>query len=345
MPHRSTPMKAQPPLRFGLLGAWHTHTPGLVRQIAAHPDEFQLIAAYDPEPEVVAQRQREWAPLFPRLLWCGSEEEVLDQPLDAVIIDGRISQNLEVALRTVERALPILLEKPAGIDLEKFVRLHDRASQHNVHVQLLYLFRYMSAMTEMRRMGREGYYGQIYMFRGRLPKDLNLYDSHVEELGDYPGGIYFEMAGHLVDLMIALLGPPRKIHPCLGHHHLGKPGAFIDNGVALFEFDNAYGTIEVPALEIAPDSRRIEVFGTSGAAVIPHLGSGHLANNSYQPIEVFHTEEPKWERLDLPASVLQIQDLREFAAVVRGEKPPEFSREHDLAVHKALLQSSGMYPL
>lgn len=335
--------KSEAPLKFGIIGAWHTHTPGLVRQIIAYPEEFQLIGVYDPEPDVVAVRKQEWSPQLPDLKWCESEEEVLDLPLDAVIIDGRISENLSVALRVIERGLPILLEKPAGIDFEKFALLHRRAREQGVHVQLLYLFRYMSAMVEMRK--RKETYGQIYLFRGRLPKDFTLYDSFVEELGTYPGGIFFEMAGHLVDQMIALLGPPNKVQPFLGHHHAGKPGSFIDNGIAVFEFDRAYGVIEVPALETAPDSRRIEVFGTEGASVIPHLGSGHLANNPYQPIEVFQTGDAGWERLNLPAAVLQIADLREFAAVVKGEKSPEFSPAHDLAVHKALLQASGMHPL
>ena len=328
------------PLKFGLLGAWHTHTPGLVRQIAAHPDEFQLLAAWDPEPEVVAARKREWVSLFPNLHWCDSEAQVLDHPLDAVIIDGRISHNLDVALRVIDHQLPILLEKPAGTDLAKFEELHRRAAQHNLHVQLLYLFRYMSAMVEMRKRIQD--YGQIYLFRGRLPKDLNLYDSHVEELGIYPGGIFFEMAGHLVDQIISLLGPPKKVHSFLGHHHAAKPGSFIDNGIAHFEFDRAFATIEVSALELAPGYRRIEVFGTTGAAVIPHLGSGHLANNPHQPIEVFRSGDSDWQRLNLPAALLQIADLREFAAVVQGHKSPEFPPAHDLAVHKALLQASGM---
>lgn len=331
------------PLKFGILGAWHTHTPGLVRQIISHPDEFQLLGVYDPDPEVIAVRQAEWSPSIPSLKFCRSPDEVLDFPLDAVIVDGRISENLDVALEVIDRGLPILLEKPAGIDLEKFELLHQRAARKGIHVQLLYLFRYMSAMVEMRR--RANSYGQIYMFRGRLPKDLALYDSFVEELRLYPGGIFFEMAGHLIDQMCALLGPPNQVRPFLGHHHVGKSGKFIDNGVALFEFDHAFGVIEVPALESAPDSRRIEVFGTAGASVIPHLGSGHLANNPYQPIEVFRAGDPGWKKLDLPAAVLQIADLREFAAVVRGEKSPEFSPAHDLAVHKALLQASGMSPI
>jgi hypothetical protein len=40
--------------------------------------------------------------------------------------------------------------------------------------------------------------------------------------------------------------------------------------------------------------------------------------------------------------VLQLADLREFAACVRGKKDPDFSPEHDLAVQEALLRACGM---
>jgi predicted dehydrogenase len=112
--------------------------------------------------------------------------------------------------------------------------------------------------------------------------------------------------------------------------------------MAVFDFEQAFGIVEVPALEVAPHARRIEVYGTDGALVIPHLGSGHLANKNVQPIEVFRTGNAGWQTIELPAATLQIADLREFAAVIVGKKPPEFSMEHDLIVQESLLKSSGM---
>ena len=125
------------------------------------------------------------------------------------------------------------------------------------------------------------------------------------------------------------------------HHHT-EPGTFVDNGLAVFGFTNAWGLIEVPALEVAPQSRRIEVYGTRGACVIPHLGSGHLANQDVQPIEIYREGAPDWRRIDLPARTLQISDLREFAACVAGKKAPDYSLEHDLHVQEALLRGCGI---
>ena len=95
-------------------------------------------------------------------------------------------------------------------------------------------------------------------------------------------------------------------------------------------------------MESVPESRSIEVFGTGGACVIPHLGSGHLANRPVQRLEVASAGATSWQTLEFPESPLQIADLREFAAVVRGEKSPEFTLEHDLIVQEMLLRASGM---
>ncbi len=113
-------------------------------------------------------------------------------------------------------------------------------------------------------------------------------------------------------------------------------------GTDALGFDNAWGIIEVPALEVAPQSRRIEVYGTRGACVIPHLGSGHLANKNIQPIELYKAGDDDWQTRELAAATLQISDLREFAAVVLRRKEPDFGMVHDLTVQEALLRASGM---
>jgi hypothetical protein len=112
--------------------------------------------------------------------------------------------------------------------------------------------------------------------------------------------------------------------------------------LAVFGFERAWAIIEVPSLEVVPHQRRFEVYGTQGACIIPHLGSGHLANKNVQPIEVCRAGQANWELIDLPAQVLQIKDLREFAATVTGRKEPDYSTEHDLTVQEALLRASGM---
>jgi len=329
-------------MRLALLGMWHTHADGLVRQAAAHPREFSLVGFYDPDPKVVEDRKKRWEKLVPRFRLFDSPEALLQEPLDGVVVEGRVHDNLKMARLALQKRKPVLLEKPAGDDLEEHRKLIDLARKSHLHVQMIYLFRYMPAVQEMFKRVQRGDLGQIYMFRARLPKDLRDYKRFVEELKPYKGGMFFEMAGHVIDMMVAMLGKPRSVTPFLAHHHKEEPKSFIDNGVAVFHYDRAWATVEVPALEVAPHSRRIEVYGTEGALVIPHLGSGHLPNKNVQTLEVFKKGKSAWERLELESQPLQIRDLREFALCVAGKKDPDFSLDHDLAVQEALLQASGM---
>lgn len=329
------------PMKLGMLGMWHTHADGIVRQVAAHPDEFTLIGFHDPDPKVVAERVKNWEPLVGKLRVFDRPADLLREPLDGVVVEGQVDQNLGLARLALESGRPVMLEKPAGTDLDAYRRLIELAERKHLHVQMIYLFRYMSAVRELLDRFRQGELGQIYEFRARLPKDLPTYDRLLHELGRYKGGIFFEMAGHLVDLMITLLGKPRSVTPFMGHHLVESPGDFVDNGVAVYGFDHAWGIIEVPLLEVVPAARRIEVYGTSGTVVIPHLGSGHLKNKNIQPIEVCHAGDDDWQRIELPAQTLQIRDLREFAACLEGKKTPDYSMEHDLQVQETLLQSCG----
>jgi predicted dehydrogenase len=325
-----------------MLGMWHTHAEGIVRRVAEHPEEFSLVGLYDPDPTVVADRQKRWEPLIRNVRVFDKPEQLLAEELDGVVVEGRVHQNLALAKLALDSGRSVMLEKPAGDRLDEYRRLIDLAQRKHLHVQMIYLFRYMSAVQEMLRRTRSGELGRIYEFRARLPKDLPSYDRFVKELEHYKGGMFFEMAGHVIDMMVAILGAPKSVGPFLAHHHDRGPSNYIDNGVAVFGFDHAWGIIEIPALEVAPHSRRIEVYGTNGACVIPHLGSGHLANKNVQPIETYKIGEEDWQTHELPAATLQIADLRQFADVVLKHKQPDFSMEHDLAVQEALLRASGM---
>lgn len=325
-------------MKLVMLGMWHSHATGIVRRVKEHPDEFELIGFFDPDPAVIRQRTEEWKTLQSMNV-VGSPKELFALKPDGVVVDGQVFENVPHARLALEAGLPVMLEKPAGADLGAFEQLIDLARRKHLHVQMIYLFRYMSAVLEMLRRTKEGELGRIHVFRGRLPKDIGSYDEFVATMGWHPGGIFYEMAGHLVDMMVSILGKPTRITPFLGHHGTHS-GDFVDNGVAVFEFPHAYGILEVPALEVAPRSRRIEVHGDRGSCVIPHLGSGHLGNREVQPIEVYRKGKREWVHEDLPAATLQIADLREFAAVVAGKKVPDYSFDHDLLVHECLLKAS-----
>src|SRR5262245_30657555 len=124
-----------------MLGMWHTHAPGIVRQVSQHPEEFTLVGFHDPEPAVVAARRKEWAAQVPNFRLFDSPQELLAQKLDGVVVEGRVHDNLKWARMALESGRPVLLEKPAGTNLDEFRRVIDLARRKHLHVQMIYLFR------------------------------------------------------------------------------------------------------------------------------------------------------------------------------------------------------------
>ena len=46
-------------MKLGMLGMWHSHADGIVRQVAEYPNEFSLVGFYDSDPAVAQSRRRQ----------------------------------------------------------------------------------------------------------------------------------------------------------------------------------------------------------------------------------------------------------------------------------------------
>ncbi|OAI48355.1 hypothetical protein AYO44_07210 [Planctomycetaceae bacterium SCGC AG-212-F19] len=189
------------PLKLAMLGMWHTHANGIVQQVAEHADEFALVGFHDPDPQVAAASRKRWEPKVPGFRLFDSAEKLLNEKLDGVVIEGRVHENLKLARLALDSGRPVMLEKPAGDNLEEHKKLIELAQRKHLHVQMIYLFRYMPAVLEMLKRTKAGELGRVYEFRARLPKDIRDYQRFVDELKPYKGGIFFEMAGHVIDMM------------------------------------------------------------------------------------------------------------------------------------------------
>src|SRR6516164_446552 len=102
------------PIKLGMLGMWHTHADGIVRQVAEHPDEFSLVAFYDPDPKVIAARRKQWQPRLKGFRVVDKPESLLKEAPDGIVVEGRVHENLRLARLALESGRPVLLEKPAG---------------------------------------------------------------------------------------------------------------------------------------------------------------------------------------------------------------------------------------
>src|SRR5262245_52533236 len=113
------------PLKLGMLGIVQPHAKGIVQQVAEHPDEFTLVGFYDPDPQVLGDRRKQWEPLLGRFQVYDKPEQLLKQPLDGVIVESPVPLSMKLARMALESGRSVLLEKPAGDDLDEHRRLID----------------------------------------------------------------------------------------------------------------------------------------------------------------------------------------------------------------------------
>ncbi|MBI1929100.1 Gfo/Idh/MocA family oxidoreductase [Candidatus Poribacteria bacterium] len=323
------------PFKFAFLGCWHSHTSMHVRESVARPDEFKLIGIYDSDPAVIAKRREQWAvPVFP------SVEAVLDSEPDAVVVEGRVFQNLDYAEQALKAGKHVLLEKPAGVDLEQLKRIHRLSVEKGLCLQMAYMWRYNPAIHEMIRLVKAGALGDIFYYRGHIPKPKSWHKTLETENGYYKGSVYFEMGGHLVDLMVAMMGKPKRVQSMLGKHY-GDNRQHTDNAVAIHEFENGLGTIDTASMHIdSSRTRRIEVYGTRGTAIHTPIGSKNWSLCFEEPTDGYTRE---WQDVEITAPDNFPTLLRELAACVRGEKTPDYTLEHDLAVQETLFAGCGIH--
>ena len=324
-------------LKFALLGSWHSHAVMHVREAAARPQEFELLGMYDPDPEVITSNHARWTEYGAPLTVFPSAESVLASAAEAVVIEGHVYQNLDYAEAALEAGKHVLLEKPAGVDLQRFARLQELAAARGLQLHLAYMWRYNAAIRKLRQFAADNALGQIFQFRGHIPKPIEWHPELAEEFAVYHGGVYFEMAGHLVDLMVALMGEPLRVHSALARHYGDR--AEIDNAVVVHECQDGLATIDTTAMQIGMD-RRIEVHGTAGTALHEPLGSDGLRLYLANPVDGFAAGE--WVAADRATTDDDPSLLRELATCIRGDKAPDFSADHDLAVQRTLFAGCGI---
>ncbi|MEE2657316.1 MAG: Gfo/Idh/MocA family oxidoreductase [Candidatus Latescibacterota bacterium] len=323
-------------LKFAFLGAWHSHAVMHVREAAQRPDEFELVGMCDPDAEVIAHNLERWARHEIAVPVLDSRKAVLDSDAEVIVVEGHVYENLEYAEAALQAGKHVLLEKPAGVDLAQLERIHALAVDHGLVLNMAYMWRYNPAIQEMLRLHAAGAFGQVFQYRGHIPKPKAWHAQLAVEYNVYYGAVYFEMAGHLIDLMVAFLGEPHTVLPALACHYGDRVD--VDNAMVVHECADGLGLVDTTAMQVGMD-RRVEVHGTGGTALHEPLGSNRLRVLLEEGAEGYPAGE--WVEREFDSGPDTGSLLREMAACIDG-KDKDFGFDHDLAVQRTLLRGCGV---
>ena len=300
------------------------------------PDLFDVVGYVEPDPDQLknVRDSGTYAGIRPM-----SEDELLAVPgLQAVAVETDIDSLLSTAERCIAAGKHIHLDKPAGTSLPHFRRICRNADRQKLMIQLGYMFRSNPAFRYLFSAVRKGWIGDVFQVHCEMSKKVG--DASRAKLARYPGGSMFELGCHLIDAVVTVLGAPVDVTAYLRNTR-PEHDRLADNCLAVFEYPKATATIRSSVAEVDGGRRRqFIVCGTKGTVVIRPL----------EPFRLSITLESDTDGLkrgthtvELPASTGRYDgDLKHFAAVIRGEEPPEYSTKHDLAVQEAVLRASNM---
>lgn len=323
-------------VKVGFIGTAHPHAAGKLEDLRALPDFFELVGVVEPNSALrdAAKGKAE----YQGVEWI-DEKELLQTPgLQAVVVETDFPELLPTAARAVDHNLFVHLDKPPGESLPQLEKLLNDAEKRKLYVQMGYMLRYNPAFELCFQAAREGYLGRIF--------ELNTTMSTVrpaarrKELGQPKGGAMFDLGSHIIDALVTVLGAPQKV-TAFGRQLYSKQDEVVDNQLAVFEYPDAIATVRTTFVEpFAGERRQFVVCGENGTLEIRPLEEPKLSISLQKAIGNY-----KAGRQDIAFPKMEGRyraQLRDFADIIRGISKPRWSKQHDLAVQKALLEASGL---
>ncbi len=324
-----------PRIRIGQIGTAHAHAAGKMDAIRKLSDLYEVagIAEHEESRRASAARSKTYA----GLRWLGEDELLRIDGLQAVAIENRIEAAPAAALRCIEAGKHIHLDKPGALGHGEFKQLRLAAESRGLAVQMGYMLRYNPAFELLFRLVREGALGEIHQIDASMGK---LADPGTRaKLRDLPGGGMFELACHVIDAVVTLLGRPGSV-TAMSTPSQPADGT-KDNQLAVLEYAKATAAIRCDHADpFGGQHRRFFIAGSKGAVEILPLESGKLSLRLAGPCGGFKKGEQKIE-LPMPGGRYDGEFI-DLAKVIRGEKKLAWDAAHDIAVHETVLRASGV---
>ncbi len=345
-PERGRPGPSEPgdpvtPVRMAQYGTRHGHADGKLAALRGSAD-VDFAGVLEPDPGRRAALDRPGT-AYHGVRWLTHPAEILDDPtIVAVASEGRNDESLEQTAELVRAGKHVWYDKPPGDDWTRWQAVVAEARARQLRIQVGYMFRYHEGFRQIAEWARSGLLGDVFAIRAHMSTSIPLAARQV--IARHPGGIFYDLAGHMLDQIVWVLGRPTEVTAFLRRDGADVPG-FDDNTLGVLAYPRALGFVDIAAMEAAPMARRFEVYGSRGSAIMePFEPAGPIRLCLAEP----DGERPAGEQW-VPVRAQTRQELYElelaaFVAVLQGRGTPDRSLDHELLVQETLLRATGRLP-
>ena len=319
-------------IKIGQIGIGHNHGEEKMRTVRKFPELFEVVGYAEENEEWVAKRGNlAGYQGLPRL----TVDEVIARS-DAVLIETDVWNLTETAQKCIDAGKHIHLDKPASGTLAEYKHLLDTAREKHLVVQLGYMYRYNPVIRQLMDQVKAGELGTVYSINAEMSTRHS--DEYRTWLRHFEGGNMYIFGSHLLDLIILMLGEPKKVMSNIGMS--GMNGVYgPDLSAATLVYDNALARIFVSSVETNGWGRRtLSVAGSAGTAEIRPLEVPTrmtLAKQSEIPKGLGDFAKPV-DVYELPNSMRYDDMMTEFYDCVTGKKENPYTYDHEYTVQKVL---------
>ena len=242
-------MPSKPKVRMAQYGTKHSHAPGVLAVTLANPD-VEFAGVYEPDPAQRSALQTSGAAPWSQVAWLDDKAEILeDATIVAVSSEGSNAESLEHTEEIVAAGKHVFYDKPAGVDYPMFERIVGMARERGLLIQLGYMFRYHDGFARIANWALSGFLGHVFAVRAHMSTSLDLSSS--PSSAAHRGGIFYDLASHMLDQVVWILGRPEKVSAFLRNDAF-PPIGFKDNTLGVFEYDKALAVVDIAAMEPGP---------------------------------------------------------------------------------------------
>lgn len=324
-------------IKIGQIGIGHNHGGAKMQAVRKFPELFEVVGYAEEDEAWMEQRGNMTCYQgLPRL----SVEEVIEQS-DAVLVECDVWNLTKYAQMCIDAGKHIHMDKPASGTLEEYKALLDMAKAKNLVVQLGYMYRYNPAVKKCFEAVRSGALGEIYSINAEMSTFHSA--DYKRWLKNFEGGIMYILGSHLVDLIVYLLGEPKKVTSFLKNTQLD--GVDVeDNNLAVLEYEKALARVYVSSVEVNGWGRRsLMVAGSKGTINIMPIENP--IKMTYTDLEIakkaYEDMKEEIEIADVAKNCRYDEMMQDFYKYVQGIESNPFSYEHDYAVQKVLYDVVG----
>ncbi len=340
-------MEKQKKIRIVQIGVTHEHARGKIRTLRLLPDLFEIAGVVDDRESACTPYFSGCYELYENLRHYTLDEALADPTIEAAVIEVPNNELVPVSLRCMERGLPMHMDKPGGEDMELFRKLLRGCRQRNLPFQMGYMFRPNPMFRFAEEVCRKGWLGDIFHIEADMNHNYGTAE-YEEYIGKFRGGIMYNLGCHIIDVIARIMGRPDKVIPVPGSAP-GFPDRILNNCAAVLVYPHASAMIVSCSQDaMGSDSRRIAIRGTKGTIVMSPLEI--YDGKTPMTLQLFLSQDSEEYRAGLhtvsfpPCEDRYLNQLTEFARIIRGEIPDPLEFDQDELTQEITLAASGLIP-